>query len=282
MSFVENAILKARNACVQANMPAIADDSGLSVEALAGEPGIYSARYAGEPTSDGRNTQKLLDALRQHTLRLCAEACAWEDGQFRFYRGDQVSYEHGIEPLDVDDLLSRLAAKDGEIILAKGYGWADREKRIPFTSTTVFTVGSLTKQFTAAAILKLEMMGKLTTDDLITAYFDGVPADKKAITLHHLLTHSAGFPGAIGHDRERVKRDGAHWRPMPSYSTFSLETISLRRYRSVRPMPCCRSANRASPRHSRNVTTRAQRRTRSARSLRCPTAPPHKRRSLPA
>jgi len=57
--------------------------------------------------------QQLLDALRQQTLRLCAEACAWNEGRFRFYLGDQVSYEHGIEPLGVDDLLTRLAT-DGE------------------------------------------------------------------------------------------------------------------------------------------------------------------------
>jgi CubicO group peptidase (beta-lactamase class C family) len=100
-----------------------------------------------------------------------------------------------------------LAAKSGEIILAKGYGWADRDNRIPFTSKTVFTVGSITKQFTAAAILKLEMMGTLTTDDLITEYLDNVPADKQGITLHHLLTHSAGFPGAIGHDFDTITRE---------------------------------------------------------------------------
>jgi hypothetical protein len=56
------------------------------------------------------NRQQLLDALRQQTLRLCAQACAWPKGQFRFYRGDQVSYEHGVEPVSVDDLLARMAA----------------------------------------------------------------------------------------------------------------------------------------------------------------------------
>lgn len=55
------------------------------------------------------NRTQLLAALRQQTLRLCGEACAWKEGQFRFYRGDQVSYEHGIEPVEVDDLLARLA-----------------------------------------------------------------------------------------------------------------------------------------------------------------------------
>jgi len=61
------------------------------------------------------NRSQLLAALRQQTLRLCGEACGWQEGQFRFYRGDQVSYEHGIEPVNVDDLLARLAAPDASI-----------------------------------------------------------------------------------------------------------------------------------------------------------------------
>ncbi len=93
-----------------------------------------------------------------------------------------------------------VVAADGEIVLEKGYGRAERETGRPVTPATVFTVGSITKQFTAAAILKLEMMGRLGTDDPITRWFDEVPPDKRGITLHHLLTHSAGFPGAIGDD----------------------------------------------------------------------------------
>lgn len=58
---------------------------------------------------------QLLAALRQQTLRLCEQACGWTEGQFRFYRGDQVSYEHGIEPIGVDDLLSRLASGDASV-----------------------------------------------------------------------------------------------------------------------------------------------------------------------
>lgn len=64
LTFVENAIIKARYAAKLTGLPAIADDSGLVVEALNGEPGIYSARYAGEHGNDESNNQKLLQALQ--------------------------------------------------------------------------------------------------------------------------------------------------------------------------------------------------------------------------
>ena len=63
LSFVENAILKARNAALHSGLPAIADDSGIEVDALKGAPGIYSARYAGAGASDAENLNKLLQAL---------------------------------------------------------------------------------------------------------------------------------------------------------------------------------------------------------------------------
>lgn len=63
-TFVENALIKARHACTHTGLPALADDSGLAVDALQGAPGIYSARFAGENASDADNVALLLDRLQ--------------------------------------------------------------------------------------------------------------------------------------------------------------------------------------------------------------------------
>ena len=65
LTFIENALIKARHAALVTGLPAIADDSGLAVDVLGGAPGIYSARYAGEAASDSNNIDKLLAAMQQ-------------------------------------------------------------------------------------------------------------------------------------------------------------------------------------------------------------------------
>jgi XTP/dITP diphosphohydrolase len=65
LTFVENALIKARNASEQSGLPALADDSGIVIDALNGEPGIYSARYAGTHGDDEENTQKILDEMSE-------------------------------------------------------------------------------------------------------------------------------------------------------------------------------------------------------------------------
>ncbi len=86
-----------------------------------------------------------------------------------------------------------LAVRGKDVLLLKSYGLADRARGLPLTTDSVFSLGSITKQFTAAAILTLEMQGKLSVTDPASKYLEGVPADKAAITLHHLLTHSSGL-----------------------------------------------------------------------------------------
>ena len=75
-SFIENALIKARNASFQTNLPALADDSGLEVEALDGDPGIYSARYASEEATDEDNISKLISNMEQHQNRSARFCCA--------------------------------------------------------------------------------------------------------------------------------------------------------------------------------------------------------------
>lgn len=99
-----------------------------------------------------------------------------------------------------------LVSINGEV-WSEGYGLADRERQEKFTNETISGTGSITKQFTGAAILKLEMMGKLSVDDLLSDHFENVPEDKSGISLHHLLTHSAGFPGAIGDDYQAISAE---------------------------------------------------------------------------
>ena len=74
-TFVENALAKARHASKNAGLPALADDSGICVNILGGKPGILSARYAGEPKSDERNNQKLVEALRNQSDRRAYYYC---------------------------------------------------------------------------------------------------------------------------------------------------------------------------------------------------------------
>jgi len=101
---------------------------------------------------------------------------------------------------------SLIAVRGGEVVHCNGFGLLDREARISAECDTVYDIQSITKQFTAAAILKLEMMGMLQTEDRISEYLGPVPEDKREITLHHLLTHTAGLIDGLGGDYQPVSR----------------------------------------------------------------------------
>lgn len=75
-TFIENALAKARHAARLTGLPALADDSGVCANALGGAPGVYSARYAGEPKSDARNNQKLIDELASQADKSAYYFCA--------------------------------------------------------------------------------------------------------------------------------------------------------------------------------------------------------------
>src|ERR671910_1801667 len=106
-----------------------------------------------------------------------------------------------------------VAARDGSLAHCRGFGLADRDAKVAARCDTVYDTMSMTKQFTAAAILKLEMMGKLSVSDPISKFVGPVPDDKRAITVHHLLTHTAGLTEQLGGDYEALSRkdmlDGA-------------------------------------------------------------------------
>jgi len=88
--------------------------------------------------------------------------------------------------------LAVLVAQDGRILFEKGYGQADRERHLPATAQTKFRIGSITKQFTAAAILKLQEEGKLSVHDKLAKYIPDFPRGDE-VTLDHLLTHTSGI-----------------------------------------------------------------------------------------
>lgn len=100
-----------------------------------------------------------------------------------------------------------LVELNGKKVISKGYGFRDAGQKLKNTPDTVFDIGSITKQFTAAAILKLEMQGKLSTDDKISEYFSDVPPDKSEITIHQLLRHSSGLPGVVGGDYDQISEN---------------------------------------------------------------------------
>jgi len=89
---------------------------------------------------------------------------------------------------------SVLIARDGKVLFSRGYGMANLELDVPNTPETKFRLGSITKQFTAAAILLLQQEGKLNVQDKLKKHVPDAPAAWDEITIHHLLTHTSGIP----------------------------------------------------------------------------------------
>jgi D-alanyl-D-alanine carboxypeptidase len=83
--------------------------------------------------------------------------------------------------------------KDGRLVLARGYGYADLENDVPATAETVYRLGSITKQFTATAIMQLAEQGKLSVDDELTKFLPDYPTGGRKITVHQLLNHTSGI-----------------------------------------------------------------------------------------
>ncbi len=122
------------------------------------------------------------------------------------FADDTRAWLRGIEKVGFSGVV--LVATEHGPIVAEGLGLADREKGVRWATSTLSDVGSITKQFTAALILKLEELGKLAVTDAIGRHLEGVPADKQGVTLHHLLTHSSGIEDLEGAgDWDPIRRD---------------------------------------------------------------------------
>ncbi len=87
-----------------------------------------------------------------------------------------------------------LVVRGGKIVLHRGYGLAQRERGIPNTTETIYAIGSVPIDFTRAAVLKLEEMGRLLTSDPIGKFLPAVPEDKRSITLDQLMSGRSGLP----------------------------------------------------------------------------------------
>jgi CubicO group peptidase (beta-lactamase class C family) len=107
-----------------------------------------------------------------------------------------------------------LVAVDGVIVLEKGYGVADADSGKPIAHDALFDWASISKQFTAAAVLKLEMAKKLALDDRLTEHFGDVPEDKREITLEQMLCHTSGL--------QKGFRPEWKWDPTRRESMFEL------------------------------------------------------------
>lgn len=84
--------------------------------------------------------------------------------------------------------------RKGDVIVAKGYGVANVEHKVPVGPETIFQSGSVGKQFTSTAVMLLVEQGKIGLQDPVTKFFPDAPASWQAITVHHLLTHTSGIP----------------------------------------------------------------------------------------
>jgi CubicO group peptidase (beta-lactamase class C family) len=98
--------------------------------------------------------------------------------------------------------------KNGRTVLAKGYGFADLENDVPATAETVYRIGSVTKQFTSAAIMRLVEQGKVSLDDTLQKFLPSFPTQGNRVTVRHLLNHTSGIKSytSLGPKWGRVMR----------------------------------------------------------------------------
>ena len=99
-----------------------------------------------------------------------------------------------------------LIAHGENILLNKGYGLADPSTQMPNGPGVIYSLGSIVKPFTATLVMRMVQEGSLSTEDSLSSFFPALPENKQAITIHHLLSHSSGLPGALGPDDEFITK----------------------------------------------------------------------------
>lgn len=118
---------------------------------------------------------------------------------------DLVTIDKNLTEKDFSGVI--LVAQNDSIIFNKAYGRKNSQENGLNDINTVFDICSITKQFTAAGILRLSMQYKITLDDKLSKYFEGVSKDKQNITIHQLLTHTSGLVSDIGDDYDTITKE---------------------------------------------------------------------------
>jgi CubicO group peptidase (beta-lactamase class C family) len=151
------------------------------------------------------NTQPVEDKVKAFGARMLAflflglllllPACTRQPGSFSLDPDRVAQLDEILNRMAADEAFSGsvLIAQDGEVLFSRGYGSANRELGISNTPQTKFFIGSVTKQFTAMAILILQSQGRLNVQDPICRTIEDCPAAWEDITIYHLLTHTSGM-----------------------------------------------------------------------------------------
>lgn len=170
---------------------------GFAIVAGCSQPdGDDQSQQSSHPTATAEELRTQPPADRNKTRPALFERDFEQDTIDYFSRLDALGFAAGL-----------LVAQGERSLIHTGFGLADRESGRRWSTITISTIGSITKQFTGASILALQEDGRLKVSDPITDHFDSVPDDKAGITLHHLLTHSSGLVDPSVGDWDPVDRE---------------------------------------------------------------------------
>jgi D-alanyl-D-alanine carboxypeptidase len=161
-------------------------------------------------TSASSRTSRLFALVQTVTVLGCLLACGARADQIDRYVETQLQRQH-------IPGLCLVVIRDGQVVKRRGYGFADLELKVPATPDTVFEIGSITKQFTAAAIMLLVEQGKIGLSDPAGTYLPQLPDAWKAVTIRQLLTHTSGIP-----DYEEIMGYDGYRNPMTAEQVIAL------------------------------------------------------------